>query len=42
MSETLEITGGEAIARMFAAHDVGLMFGMGGFRCCRSTTRCGA
>ncbi|MFY3842245.1 thiamine pyrophosphate-binding protein [Achromobacter xylosoxidans] len=32
MSETLEITGGEAIARMFAAHDVGLMFGMGGFQ----------
>jgi len=32
MSEKLEITGGEAIARMFAAHDVGLMFGMGGFQ----------
>ncbi len=32
MSEKLEITGGEAIARMFAAHDVELMFGMGGFQ----------
>jgi len=32
MSEKLEITGGEAIARMFAAHEVGLMFGMGGFQ----------
>jgi acetolactate synthase-1/2/3 large subunit len=27
-----EITGGEAIARMFQAHDVGPMFGMGGFQ----------
>ena len=27
-----EITGGEAIARMFQAHHVGPMFGMGGFQ----------
>ncbi|HYG42866.1 MAG TPA: thiamine pyrophosphate-binding protein [Bordetella sp.] len=32
MAETLEITGGEAIARMFAAHEVELLFGMGGFQ----------
>ncbi|MVW78101.1 thiamine pyrophosphate-binding protein [Bordetella sp. 02P26C-1] len=32
MSETIEITGGEAIARMYAAHGVGPMFGMGGFQ----------
>jgi len=30
--QTLEITGGEAIARMLAAHRVALMFGMGGFQ----------
>ena len=27
-----EMSGGEAIARMFAAHEVGPMFGMGGFQ----------
>lgn len=32
MSDKLEITGGEAIARMYAAHGVGPMFGMGGFQ----------
>ena len=32
MSETMAITGGEALARMLAAHDVGPMFGMGGFQ----------
>jgi len=30
--EPLEITGGEALARMLAAHGVGPMFGMGGFQ----------
>lgn len=28
----IEITGGEAIARMLLAHDAGPMFGMGGFQ----------
>ena len=32
MSDKLEITGGEAVARMYAAHGVGPMFGMGGFQ----------
>ena len=32
MTEHLEITGGEALARMFAVHEVGPMFGMGGFQ----------
>lgn len=32
MTDRLEMTGGEALARMFAAHDVGPMFGMGGFQ----------
>lgn len=32
MSDVLEITGGEAVARMYAAHGVGPMFGMGGFQ----------
>jgi acetolactate synthase I/II/III large subunit len=29
---TLKITGGEALARMLQAHQVGPMFGMGGFQ----------
>jgi acetolactate synthase-1/2/3 large subunit len=29
---TLTITGGEALARMLQAHQVGPMFGMGGFQ----------
>ena len=32
MSHNEEITGGEALARMLAAHHVGPMFGMGGFQ----------
>ncbi|MDX1433474.1 MAG: thiamine pyrophosphate-binding protein [Gammaproteobacteria bacterium] len=32
MSESNEITGGEALARMLQAHGVGPMFGMGGFQ----------
>ena len=32
MDETLEMTGGEALARMLAAHEIGPMFGMGGFQ----------
>ena len=32
MGETMEITGGEALARMLAAHEIGPMFGMGGFQ----------
>ena len=32
MSETMEMTGGEALARMLAAHEIGPMFGMGGFQ----------
>lgn len=32
MSTNLEITGGEAMARMLAAYEVGPMFGMGGFQ----------
>ncbi|MCP5157638.1 MAG: thiamine pyrophosphate-binding protein [Ectothiorhodospiraceae bacterium] len=32
MAEVEEITGGEALARMLAAHEVGPMFGMGGFQ----------
>ena len=32
MSETMEMTGGEALARMLAAHGIGPMFGMGGFQ----------
>ncbi len=32
MSRTNEMTGGEALARMLRAHDVGPMFGMGGFQ----------
>ena len=31
LDETLEMTGGEALARMLAAHEIGPMFGMGGF-----------
>jgi acetolactate synthase-1/2/3 large subunit len=31
-SHNQEITGGECLARMLAAHDVGPMFGMGGFQ----------
>ncbi|MCY4471106.1 MAG: thiamine pyrophosphate-binding protein [Thiotrichales bacterium] len=30
MGETKEMTGGEALARMLAAHEIGPMFGMGG------------
>ena len=29
---TIEMTGGEAIARMFAAYNAGPIFGMGGFQ----------
>ena len=32
MQPTNEMTGGEALARMLAAHGVGPMFGMGGFQ----------
>ena len=32
MNEPMEITGGEALARMLAAHEIGPMFGMGGFQ----------
>lgn len=32
MSNVLEITGGEALARMLAVHGAGPMFGMGGFQ----------
>ena len=32
MGETTEMTGGEALARMLAAHEIGPMFGMGGFQ----------
>ena len=32
MDDTMEMTGGEALARMLAAHEVGPMFGMGGFQ----------
>ena len=32
MTETTEMTGGEALARMLAAHAIGPMFGMGGFQ----------
>ena len=32
MGETVEMTGGEALARMLAAHEIGPMFGMGGFQ----------
>ena len=32
MSESMEMTGGEALARMLAAHEIGPMFGMGGFQ----------
>lgn len=32
MGKPLEITGGEALARMFKAHESGPMFGMGGFQ----------
>ena len=32
MGETMEMTGGEALARMLAAHEIGPMFGMGGFQ----------
>ena len=32
MSEPMEMTGGEALARMLAAHEIGPMFGMGGFQ----------
>lgn len=32
MSQNTEMTGGEAIARMFQAYNVGPMFGMGGFQ----------
>lgn len=32
MSDTNEMTGGEALARMLQAHKVGPMFGMGGFQ----------
>jgi len=32
MSETNEMTGGEAIARALLAHEIGPMFGMGGFQ----------
>jgi len=32
LSHNEEMTGGEALARMLAAHDVGPMFGMGGFQ----------
>ena len=32
MSESMEMTGGEALARMLAAHGIGPMFGMGGFQ----------
>ncbi|HYF06603.1 MAG TPA: thiamine pyrophosphate-binding protein [Acetobacteraceae bacterium] len=32
MSDTITITGGEALARMLKAHDAGPMFGMGGFQ----------
>ena len=32
MDETMEMTGGEALARMLVAHEIGPMFGMGGFQ----------
>ena len=32
MAEATEMTGGEALARMLAAHEIGPMFGMGGFQ----------
>ncbi|MBT5266055.1 MAG: thiamine pyrophosphate-binding protein [Rhodospirillaceae bacterium] len=32
MSENTAMTGGEALARMFMAHEIGPMFGMGGFQ----------
>ena len=32
MGETTEMTGGEALARMLVAHEIGPMFGMGGFQ----------
>ena len=32
MDERLEMTGGEALVRMLAAHEIGPMFGMGGFQ----------
>ena len=32
MGETMEMTGGEALARMLTAHEIGPMFGMGGFQ----------
>ena len=32
MGETKEMTGGEALARMLVAHEIGPMFGMGGFQ----------
>ena len=32
MGESMEMTGGEALARMLAAHEIGPMFGMGGFQ----------
>ncbi|MBT6274538.1 MAG: thiamine pyrophosphate-binding protein, partial [Chromatiales bacterium] len=32
MTTTNEMTGGEALARMLQAHQVGPMFGMGGFQ----------
>ena len=32
MGETMEMTGGEALARMLVAHEIGPMFGMGGFQ----------
>ena len=32
MGETTEMTGGEALARMLVVHEIGPMFGMGGFQ----------
>ena len=32
MDEPIEMTGGEALARMLTAHEIGPMFGMGGFQ----------
>ena len=32
MGETMEMTGGEALARMLVAHEIGPTFGMGGFQ----------
>ena len=32
MGVTMEMTGGEALARMLTAHEIGPMFGMGGFQ----------